>query len=78
MSALECHTTGIAGSDAILIGDFPSPWTSGTVPAILSEVVRVERVIALPEAVPKMTLLAADRLGTNDRGWLQDGNGPTS
>jgi N-acyl-D-amino-acid deacylase len=67
------HPLSMVGSDALLIGDFPSPRTYGTFPIILSEFVREERWMALPDAIRKMTSFPAQRLGLPDRGLLRDG-----
>jgi N-acyl-D-aspartate/D-glutamate deacylase len=63
----------MVGSDALLIGDYPSPRTYGTFPLILAEYVREERVVALPDAIRKMSSFPAQRLGLPDRGLLRDG-----
>jgi N-acyl-D-amino-acid deacylase len=67
------HPLSMVGSDALLIGDFPSPRTYGTFPVILAEFVREERFLALPDAIRKMTSFPAQRLGLPDRGLLRDG-----
>ena len=67
------HPLSMVGSDALLIGDFPSPRTYGTFPIILAEFVREERVMGLPDAIRKMTSFPAQRLGLPDRGLLRDG-----
>ena len=67
------HPLSMVGSDALLIGDFPSPRTYGTFPIILAEFVREERFMALPDAIRKMTSFPAQRLGLPDRGLLRDG-----
>ena len=67
------HPLSMVGSDALLIGDFPSPRTYGTFPIILAEFVREERFLALPDAIRKMTSFPAQRLGLPDRGLLRDG-----
>jgi N-acyl-D-amino-acid deacylase len=67
------HPLYMVGSDAVLIGDYPSPRTYGTFPIILAEFVREERFLALPDAIRKMTSFAAQRLGLPDRGLLRDG-----
>ncbi len=61
------------GTDALLIGDYPSPRTYGTFPTILAEYVRDEGTMTLEEAVRKMTSMAALRLDIRDRGMLRDG-----
>jgi N-acyl-D-aspartate/D-glutamate deacylase len=63
----------MVGSDALLIGDFPSPRTYGCFPVILSEYVRGEHSMSLPQAIRKMTSFPAQRLGLPDRGLLRDG-----
>ncbi len=67
------HPLSMVGSDALLIGEYPSPRTYGTFPIILAEYVREERVMALPDAIRKMTSFPAQRLGVPDRGLLRDG-----
>jgi N-acyl-D-amino-acid deacylase len=73
LSKFVSHPMSMVGSDALLIGDFPSPRTYGCFPIILSEYVREERSMALPEAIRKMTSFPAQRLGLPDRGLLRDG-----
>jgi N-acyl-D-amino-acid deacylase len=51
----------------------PHPRTYGTFPRILGHYVRDENVLALPEAVRKMTSLAADQFGIQERGRLKEG-----
>jgi len=67
------HPMSMVGSDALLIGDYPSPRSYGCFPLILSEYVRDERYMALPQAIRKMTSFPAQRLGLPDRGLLRDG-----
>src|SRR5207248_1532637 len=67
------HPLSMVGSDAVLLGDFPSPRTYGTFPVILSEFVRMEAFLTLAEAVRKMTSFPAARLGLEDRGLVRDG-----
>ena len=67
------HPLSMVGTDAVLLGDYPSPRTYGTFPFILSELVREERAMTLETAVRKMTSAAANRLGIPDRGMLRDG-----
>ena len=67
------HPLSMVGSDALLIGDYPSPRTYGCFPIILGEFVREERFLALPDAIRKMTSFPAQRLGLPDRGLLRDG-----
>jgi N-acyl-D-amino-acid deacylase len=67
------HPLSMVGSDAVLLGEFPSPRTYGCFPMILSHFVRDERFLALPQAIRKMTSYPAQRLGIPDRGLLRDG-----
>jgi N-acyl-D-amino-acid deacylase len=67
------HPLSMVGSDALLIGDFPSPRSYGCFPIILSEFVRQEHFLSLPDAIRKMTSYPAQRLGLPDRGLLRDG-----
>ena len=67
------HPLQMVGSDALLVGDYPPPMAYGTYPIILSEVVREERRMSLPEAIRKMTSYPAQRLGLPDRGLLREG-----
>ena len=67
------HPLSMVGTDALLLGDFPSPRTYGTFPTILAEYVREEKRMVLPEAIRNMTSYAAHRLGIPDRGTLMNG-----
>jgi N-acyl-D-amino-acid deacylase len=67
------HPLSMVGSDAVLIGEYPSPRTYGCFPIILAEYVREERFVAMPDAIRKMTSFPAQRLGLPDRGLLRDG-----
>lgn len=49
----------MVGSDAVLVGEHPSPRTYGTFPVILSELVRMEGIRSLPDAIREMTSLPA-------------------
>jgi N-acyl-D-aspartate/D-glutamate deacylase len=51
----------------------PHPRHFGTFPRVLGRYVREEGVLALPEAIRKMTSLSADALGLADRGWIREG-----
>jgi N-acyl-D-amino-acid deacylase len=67
------HPCSMVGSDAVLLGDFPSPRTYGCFPVVLAEYVREENYLSLPDAIRKMTSFPAQRLGIPDRGLLRDG-----
>jgi N-acyl-D-amino-acid deacylase len=66
------HPLYMVGSDAVLIGEYPSPRTYGTFPIILAEY--VPRPVPLTaDAIRKMTSFPAQRMGLPDRGLLRDG-----
>ena len=67
------HPYSMVGTDALLIGDYPSPRTYGSFPVILSKYVRDEGSMSLEVAIRKMTSFPAQRLGIPDRGVLRDG-----
>jgi N-acyl-D-amino-acid deacylase len=73
LPAFVSHPFGMVGSDAILMGEYPSPRTYGCFPVILAEFVRSEKQLKLPEAIRKMTSFPAQRLGLKKRGLLMDG-----
>lgn len=55
-------------------GGRPHPRSYGTFPRILGKYVREERLLPLEEAIRKMTSLAAQRLGLQDRGLVREGH----
>ncbi len=55
-------------------GGRPHPRSYGTFPRILGKYVREEQLLTLEEAVRKMTSLAAQRLGLQDRGLVREGH----
>jgi N-acyl-D-amino-acid deacylase len=67
------HPVGMVGTDSTFLGDKPSPRTYGSFPRILGQFVRDEALLSLEEAVRKMTLAPAARLGLRDRGVIRDG-----
>src|SRR4030088_2277776 len=67
------HPLSMVGSDAVLLGEFPSPRTYGCFPIILGKFARDEGTLSLPQAMRKMTSLPAQRLGLHNRGLLRDG-----
>lgn len=52
---------------------FPHPRATGTFPRVIAEYVRRRPVLALEDAVRKMTSWPATRMGLNDRGVLRAG-----
>jgi N-acyl-D-amino-acid deacylase len=73
LSRFVAHPLSMVGSDAVLLGDFPSPRTYGCFPVILGTFARDEGVLSLPQAIRKMTSFPAQRLGLSSRGLLRDG-----
>jgi N-acyl-D-amino-acid deacylase len=67
------HPLSMVGSDAVLLGEFPSPRTYGCFPLILGKFARDEAALSLPQAIRKMTSFPAQRLGLSNRGLLRDG-----
>jgi N-acyl-D-amino-acid deacylase len=59
--------------EGILGQEHPHPRAYGTFPRILSKFVREERLLALPEAIRKMSALPAQRMRIGDRGVLKRG-----
>jgi dihydroorotase/N-acyl-D-amino-acid deacylase len=67
---------GMIGSDGSLtkLGDgAPHPRAFGTYPRVLGRYVRERKVLALEDAIRKMTSFPASRLGLADRGLLRPG-----
>jgi N-acyl-D-amino-acid deacylase len=74
------HPQVAIGSDGIYFGrpgdlhsGRPHPRYFGTFPRVLGRYARDEGVLALPEAVRKMTALCADIVGLGDRGRIREG-----
>jgi len=67
------HPLSMVGSDAVLVGEFPSPRTYGCFPIILGKFARDEGQLSLSQAIRKMTSFPAQRLGLSHRGLLRDG-----
>jgi N-acyl-D-amino-acid deacylase len=67
------HTS--IGTDGVPpgLGGKPHPRTFGTFPRVLGEYVRARGVLALPEAIRRMTSLAADTFGLEGRGRIAEG-----
>ena len=60
-------------SDGILGHGRPHPRWYGTFPRILGKYVREQNVLTLEQAINKMTLLNAEKLGISDRGQIATG-----
>jgi N-acyl-D-aspartate/D-glutamate deacylase len=77
---IMAHAQVAIGSDGIYFGrpgqlrdGRPHPRYFGTFPRVLGRYVRELKVLALPDAVRKMTSLNADKVGIKDRGRLREG-----
>ena len=73
---IMAHPMTMIGSDGRLSrpGEgVPHPRNYGTFPRVLGEYVRVQHVLALEDAVHKMTGMSAKRLGLTNRGCIRAG-----
>ncbi|MBX2941801.1 MAG: D-aminoacylase [Cyclobacteriaceae bacterium] len=69
------HPQTMIGSDGRLVapGDgHPHPRWYGTFPRVLGVYVREKGVLTLENAIQKMTMMSADRLGLKDRGRIKE------
>ncbi len=80
VSKVLAHPLAVIGSDATariphgpLAADFPHPRAYGTYPRILGSYVREQKLLTIEEAVRKMTLTPALRMGLPFRGALREG-----
>jgi dihydroorotase/N-acyl-D-amino-acid deacylase len=64
---------GVAGAPEMTFLGKPHPRFYGTFPRFLGVYVRAEKVLTLPDAIRKMTSLAAQITGLTDRGLLRPG-----
>lgn len=60
-------------SDGKLTRNQGHPRAAGTFPRVLGRVVNINKVITFEEAVEKMTLMPADRLGFKNKGRIKEG-----
>lgn len=68
------HPQVMIGSDGLpVLEGLPHPRLFGTYPRVLGRYVRERGVLSLPEAVRRMTSLAAQTFGIKDRGELRAG-----
>lgn len=69
------HHASMVGSDGLgLLGKGkPHPRLYGTFPRILGRYVREEKILTLENAIRKMTLFPAQKLGLMDRGLIKEG-----
>jgi len=59
-------------SEGVLAQGSPHPRSYGTFPRVLGKYARDEKVLSLPEAIHRMTGLAASQIGVRDRGLIRD------
>jgi N-acyl-D-amino-acid deacylase len=70
---LLAHPACMVGSDAVLVGAYPSPRSYGTFPKMLGDLAREEELLTVEEAIRKMTWFPAMTLGLSDRGVIREG-----
>lgn len=73
MRRILSHPATMIGSDGLPCDPMPHPRLWGTFPRVLSRYCRDEKLLALPEAVRKMTSLPAQRFGLERRGVIREG-----
>lgn len=66
------HPCGMLGTDGLLLGK-PHPRAFGSTARILQKYVREDQVLKLEEAISRMTLRPAKRLGLTGRGVIEPG-----
>lgn len=64
---------GMIGSDGGVLNGKGHPRSAGTFPRVLGKYVRQEKVISLIDALKKMTVLPAERIGLSDKGVIAPG-----
>jgi N-acyl-D-aspartate/D-glutamate deacylase len=73
MRKILAHPATMIGSDGLPNDPRPHPRLWGTFPRVLGHYCRDERLISLPNAVHKMTAMAAQRFGLAGRGLIREG-----
>ena len=71
--AVMRHPTTMIGSDGIATGSRPHPRLYGTFPRVLGRYARDEKLLTLPEAIRRMTGMAADKFRLEGRGYIRPG-----
>ena len=67
------HRLGMVGSDGLFRGGYPHPRGFGAHARVLAYLVREQGWLELPDAIRRMTSMAADRYGLADRGVIRTG-----
>ncbi len=70
---LMAHPAVLIGSDGIPLNPHPHPRLWGTFPRVLGRYVRDLGLMALEDAIHRMTAASADRFGLRDRGRVETG-----
>ncbi len=73
IAAAIANEKGMIASDGVLRNGNGHPRAAGTFPRVLGKYVREDKVISLYDALKKMTVLPADRLGLKQKGRLEVG-----
>lgn len=73
VKVLMTHPAHMFITDGLRIGGMPNPRTYGTFPKVLGQMVRDEKILAMEQAIRKMTSFPAQRYGLAGRGILRDG-----
>jgi N-acyl-D-amino-acid deacylase len=73
MRRVLAHPATMIGSDGLPNDPRPHPRLWGTFPRVLGRYSRDEQLIALPDAVHKMTAMPAQRFGLDGRGLIREG-----
>ena len=73
MRRILAHPATMIGSDGLPNDPRPHPRLWGTFPRVLGRFCRDEKLIALPDAVHKMTEMPAKRFGLAERGMIRKG-----
>jgi N-acyl-D-amino-acid deacylase len=73
MRRILAHPATMIGSDGLPNDPRPHPRLWGTFPRVLGRYCRDQNLIALPEAVHKMTGMPAQRFGLAERGFVRKG-----
>jgi N-acyl-D-aspartate/D-glutamate deacylase len=73
MRRILAHPATMIGSDGLPNDPRPHPRLWGTFPRVLGRYCREEKLMSLPDAVHKMTGMAAQRFGLAERGIIRKG-----
>ncbi|RXH56504.1 N-acyl-D-amino-acid deacylase family protein [Granulicella sibirica] len=74
MRKILSHPATMIGSDGLPNDPRPHPRLWGTFPRVLGRYSREEKLLTLPDAIHKMTQMAAQRFGLAERGVIREGS----